>query len=223
MLIFEYMKYYEQMPGGRDSEELKANDNSADDLLEDEPTQMEIFRELYLKLKEALKKSVSIFPREVMGAKTFKYLREKGMDESRLDLYEEEQAEEWLRKNNLLGENCNGPNAILVFNFPKPISYWWKKGKPDGLQPGVYAEGAPDKWGEMYANKIEFVWFLRDLMSKGGIEENKVNKLLSTGVPIELLEDIEEKAGSFESELVRMNALGEHDHKNYYYVWGQYF
>jgi len=86
-------------------------------------------------------------------------------------------------------EDNNG--LMIVFNLPKPVGqFWWKGGKGLWGEQAIDVDGKVIEWGFFYRKIMETVW---------------------------------ETLGYYESEtslnLRRLNAIGDHDPKNFYYVW----
>lgn len=86
-------------------------------------------------------------------------------------------------------EDENG--LMIVFNLPKPIGqFWWKGGTGLWGEQAVDVDGKVIEWGFFYRKLMDTVW---------------------------------ETIGYYESEtplvLRRLNAIGDHDPKNFYYVW----
>ena len=86
-------------------------------------------------------------------------------------------------------EDENG--LMIVFNLPKPIGqFWWKGGTGLWGEQAVDVDGKVIEWGFFYRKLMDTVW---------------------------------ETIGYYESEtplnLRRLNAIGGHDPKNFYYVW----
>ncbi len=86
-------------------------------------------------------------------------------------------------------EDENG--LMIVFNLPKAIGqFWWKGGTGLWGEQAVDVDGKVIEWGFFYRKLMDTVW---------------------------------ETLGYYEAEtplnLRRLNAIGDHDPKNFYYVW----
>ena len=85
----------------------------------------------------------------------------------------------------------NGQNLLLVFQLPKPLSQFWWKGGADSW--GDLSEDVQDtviEWGHFYRELMPIVW------EEQGRHENE------SGLDFQ-----------------RVNGVGEHDPKKYYYIW----
>ncbi len=80
---------------------------------------------------------------------------------------------------------------VLVFNFPKPVAQYWKKGTGGlPIEEAIDVRGMVTEWGTMYQNLVRLIWRARDTA--------------------------EEKEQLF---FRRINSAGQHDPKSYYYIW----
>ncbi|MFA6535869.1 MAG: hypothetical protein WC250_03500 [Candidatus Paceibacterota bacterium] len=90
-----------------------------------------------------------------------------------------------------LDEMKDENGLMIIFNLPKPIGqFWWKGGAGLWGEEAIDVDGRVIEWGFLYRKLMETVW---------------------------------ETIGYYESEtslnLRRLNAIGDHDPKNFYYVW----
>ncbi len=118
------------------------------------------------------------------------YMEKTGMNTAQFSMFEGDSA---ISKTVEYGlddmEDENG--LMIVFNLPKPIGqFWWKGGTGLRGEKAIDVEGKVIEWGFFYRKLMETVW---------------------------------ETIGYYESEtslvLRRLNAIGDHDPKNFYYVW----
>ncbi|MBL7057984.1 hypothetical protein ISS03_01485 [Patescibacteria group bacterium] len=128
--------------------------------------------------------------RRQISQKIIDYLLEKKFDLPNFTIAHGEKVQELLKEYDLDVE-VNGQNLLLVFQLPKPLAqFWWK--------------GGADSWGDMSEDVeddiIEWGHFYRELM------------------PV-----VWEEQGRYENEngldFSRVNGVGEHDPKKYYYIW----
>jgi len=128
--------------------------------------------------------------RRQISQKIVDYLLEKNFDLPQFTVSQGKQANDLLDSFNLNAE-VGDQNLLLTFQFPKPLAqYWWKGGANSW---GNLAEDMEDRvieWGYFYRELIQEVWYLQ------GFYED-------------------EKGLNF----YRLNNIGEHDPKNFYYVW----
>lgn len=199
---------------------------------------LEILHKILPKFKKVLSQLVAIKPEEAYSEKVYQYLKEKGFNQPTVEMLESEQAEKWLREHKLIKNNTVGPDAIYVFNFPRSIAHWWRKGKPrSDNDKGIPAEGAPHEWGKMYANKLQPLWALLDLISDygGWFDEDEKNRdyyqqrveqdlelLASHGVDGSTIKELEDEFNKVGGWGRRINLQKQHDSKHYYYIWGWY-
>lgn len=118
------------------------------------------------------------------------YMEKTGMNLAQFSMFEGDSA---ISKTIEYGldemEDKNG--LMIVFNLPKPIGqFWWKGGTGLWGEQAVDVDGKVIEWGIFYRKLMDTVW---------------------------------ETIGYYESEtslvLRRLNAIGDLDPRNYYYVW----
>lgn len=81
--------------------------------------------------------------------------------------------------------------ALLVWNFPKPVSqYWWKRGKRFAYKDRRPINGMALEWGYFYHVLRNFMWI-----------------------------EISKEEGNGELRFERVNRKGEHVPQHYYYLW----
>ena len=118
------------------------------------------------------------------------YMEKTGMNLAQLSVFEGDDAQSKTLEYGIdKMEDENG--LMIVFNLPKPIrQFWWKGGTGLWGSEAVDVEGKVIEWGYFYRKLMDTVW---------------------------------ETIGYWESEtplvLRRLNAIGDHDPKNFYYVW----
>ena len=125
-----------------------------------------------------------------MSQKIVDYLLENNLILPDFTIANQEQAKKLLKEYNLEGR-INEKNILLVFQLPKPLAQFWWKGGSDSW--GDLAEDMQDtviEWGHFYRELMPVVWETQ------GRHENENGLTFS-----------------------RLNAVGEHDPKKYYYVW----
>ena len=118
------------------------------------------------------------------------YLLEKNFVLPYFTIASREQAEALLKEYGL-GGKFNKQNLLLVFQLPKPLARFWWKGGADSW--GKSAEDIKDtaiEWGHFYRELMYVVWETQ------GFHENE------SGLRFQ-----------------RVNSVGEHDPKKYYYIW----
>ena len=118
------------------------------------------------------------------------YMEKTGMNLAQLSVFEGDDAQSKTLEYGIdKMEDENG--LMIVFNLPKPIGqFWWKGGTGLWGEQAVDVDGKVIEWGFFYRKIMETVW---------------------------------ETLGYYESEtslnLRRLNAICDHDPKNFYYVW----
>ena len=128
--------------------------------------------------------------RRQVSQKIVDYLLEKNFDLPSFTIAHGEKVHELLKEYGLNTET-NGQNLLLVFQLPKPLSQFWWKGGSDSW--GDLSEDVQDtviEWGHFYRELMPIVW------EEQGRHENE-NGL----------------------DFNRVNGVGEHDPKKYYYIW----
>ena len=79
---------------------------------------------------------------------------------------------------------------ILVYNLPKPVGQFWKKGSDGWVEQGTKIEEQIINWGKLYQTITEQIWGLIDIYYN------------SRGL-----------------KLTRLNPVGVHEPLNFYYIW----
>jgi len=128
--------------------------------------------------------------RHQISQKIVDYLLEKNFVLPNFTIASGEQAQALLEEYGLNGE-INEQNLLLVFQLPKPLAQFWWKGGADSW--GNLAEDINDtaiEWGHFYRELMPVVWETQ------GRHENE------SGLYFQ-----------------RVNDIGEHDPKKYYYIW----
>ena len=126
----------------------------------------------------------------VIFQKIIDYLLEKKFDLPNFTITHGVRAEETLKEIGLDGK-IEEKNLLILFQLPKPLSFFWWKGGADSW--GSLAEdikGSSTEWGHFYRELMLVVWEMQ------GYYEN-------------------EKGLCFN----RLNEIGEHDPLKFYYVW----
>ena len=118
------------------------------------------------------------------------YLQEHEMDKPRFSVSEKDGVA-FLEKLGFPGQSLERAQIPVMFQLPKPVAQFWQKGGTDSW--GTMGQEVGPKiveWGHFYRKLMEVVW---------------------------------EKVGYYESErgfnFERVNGIGDHDVKSYYYVW----
>lgn len=118
------------------------------------------------------------------------YLAENEMDKPPVS-FAESDGEVFLEKLGFHNQSVKSNQVPLLFQLPKPLAQFWYKGGNDSW--GAMGQEMGPKiteWGHFYRELMEVVW---------------------------------EKIGYYESEkgfvFERVNGIGDHDPKLYYYVW----
>lgn len=125
-----------------------------------------------------------------MPQKVFDYIREKELLSPSFTTAVGEPAQMLLEKYNLPRE-IKKEQILLVFQLPKPLAqFWWKGGDDSWGEEGQRVGGMVIEWGHFYRELMPLVWQAQ------GRHENE------NGLDFE-----------------RVNGLGQHDPKEYYYVW----
>lgn len=128
--------------------------------------------------------------RRQVSQKIVDYLLEKNFDLPNFTIAHGEKVQELLEEYDL-DTKINGQNLLLVFQLPKPLSQFWWKGGADSW--GDMSEDVQDsviEWGHFYRELMPVVW------EEQGRHENE------SGL-----------------DFNRVNGVGEHDPKKYYYIW----
>lgn len=128
--------------------------------------------------------------RRQIPQKIVDYLLEKNFDLPNFIIAHGEKVQELLEEYGLYIET-NDQTLLLVFQLPKPLSQFWWKGGADSW--GTLSEDVQNtviEWGHFYRELMSVVW------QEQGRHEN-------------------ENGLGFQ----RVNKVGEHDPKKYYYVW----
>ncbi len=119
------------------------------------------------------------------------YMEKTGMNLAQFSVLEGETARLKVGEYPNVAEPEQEDGLVIIFNLPKPIGqFWWKGGVGLWGEQVVDVNGKVIEWGYFYRKLMETVW---------------------------------ETIGYYESEtplvLNRLNDIGEHDPKNYYYIW----
>lgn len=118
------------------------------------------------------------------------YLLEKKFVLPNFTIASREQAKGLLEEYEISGE-IKEQNLLLVFQLPKPLAqFWWKGGADSWGDLSVDIKDTAIEWGHFYRELMPVIWEMQ------GHHENE-NGL----------------------DFQRVNAIGEHDPKKYYYIW----
>lgn len=130
--------------------------------------------------------------RRAIPSEILNYLKEKKFDLPKFTIAQGEEAGKLLKECGLYSRNCVGDDVlILSFQLPKPLAqFWWKGGAKNWGSRAVDINDNTIEWGYFYRELMLEVWGMQ------GFYEN------------------EKKIG-----FQRINDIGEHDPKRYYYVW----
>lgn len=128
--------------------------------------------------------------RRQISQKIVDYLLEKNLVLPSFTIADREQAYALLEEYGLGGE-IDEQSFLLVFQLPKPLAqFWWKGGSDSCDDMSVDVKDEVIEWGHFYRKLMSVVW---------------------------------EVQGHYENErgldFRRVNDVGEHDPKKYYYVW----
>lgn len=190
-------------------------------------------------VRQAFEKIFTIRAGEMKFPGLLPELQKRGWDKPTLAFHENDEALRWLHAHDFdfdRPEDC--PDAIVVFQLPLPIARFWWKSKPSNLKNplfdiargddvnyndpelaqwnskrGVYwpeTEQSPgvEEWGEMYWRKMqESFAFLDQVRQWRELEDPTAKEVF----------DLLKPAGGWGE---RLNDLGYHDAKAWYYVWG---
>jgi len=129
------------------------------------------------------------------GEKIREYLREKGLDCPKFKLRFGESAKEMLRTLDLKKDwlsDSEIERGVLLFQLPKPLAQYWRKGIGEWGEGGVDVSDQPPviPWGTIYRGVMQSLWDMETYW-----KEDK-------GLVLD-----------------RINRVGEHDSAQYYYVW----
>ena len=121
----------------------------------------------------------------------FNYLLEKGLIYPSFIIANGSQALDLLHHYGFKDVKVNPENIIVTFQLPKAVAhFWWKGGVNTWGEQAKDLGGMVIEWGDFYRKLMPYVW---------------------------------ETIGYYENEegldLCRINACGEHDPHNYYYIW----
>ncbi len=128
--------------------------------------------------------------RRKISQKIVDYLLEKKFDLPNFTIAHGNKAQKLLEEYGFDIKN-NGKNLLLVFQLPKPLSQFWWKGGVDSW--GDLSEDVQDtviEWGHFYRELMPVVW------EEQGYHENEHGLVFN-----------------------RINGIGDHDPKKYYYIW----
>lgn len=153
---------------------------------------------------------------QISSNRIYQYLKERKLHQPSFKFLYGRKAKDWLIKRGLVNNLQSAPDAILIFNLPKPLAHWWYKGAgKEWVTQGIPAQGAPNLWGEMYEEMMPKMWKLKNIID--GFEED-----IFCFDPIiqKELRKLSQGFKEFNGLGLRINEPGEHDPKNYYYVWG---
>lgn len=128
--------------------------------------------------------------RRQISQKIVDYLLEKNFDLPNFTIAHGEKVQELLEEYGL-DIKTNGQNLLLVFQLPKPLSqFWWKGGAGSWGDHSVDMQDKVIEWGHFYRELMPIVW------EEQGRHENE------SGL-----------------DFNRINRVGEHNPKKYYYIW----
>lgn len=130
--------------------------------------------------------------KKVLSPKIKEFLYKKDFTLPKFILANGEQAENLLDEYNLDSSDFDSQNNLLLsLQLPKPLAQFWQKGGAESWgNMSIPLKGQVVEWGHFYRELMPTVW-----QTRGFYEE--------------------EKGLTFE----RINLVGEHDPKKYYYVW----
>lgn len=118
------------------------------------------------------------------------YLKEKKFDLPKFTITHGTEAQNLLEKYGFRLHSYKN-KVILVFQLPKPLAnFWWKGGIESWGTKAVDIQGSAIEWGHFYREIMDVVW--------GAVGFYECEKGLNFD---------------------RINSGGEHDPKNYYYIW----
>lgn len=187
-------------------------------------------------VRQEFEKIFSIRPDEMKFSGVLPELQKRGWDKPTLVFYENEAATQWLDSHNFSYERtADYPDALAVFQLPLPLARFWWKSKSSNLynpmfEPGEVNYNDPElgqqnrergiywpastqgpgveEWGEMYWRKMsESFVFLDQVRHWRELTDPVAQKV------VELLEPV----GGWGQ---RLNDMGFHDAKIWYYLWG---
>jgi hypothetical protein len=123
--------------------------------------------------------------------KIIKYIKEKRLDYPTFKLRFGREADKMLETVGLEPRFGQEPRkGVLLFQLPKPLAKFWRKGSEDKDDKGMDMQGTVIEWGKIYRSVTPVIW--------------------------RTLDEYYESEGL---DLDRINAVGEHDPNRYYYVW----
>jgi len=128
--------------------------------------------------------------RREISQKIVDFLLEKNFDLPNFTIARGEKTQELLEEYGF-NSKINSQNLLLVFQLPKPLAQFWWKGGADSW--GSMAEDTQDQvieWGHFYRELMAVVW------EEQGRSENEAGL-----------------------NFKRINSIGEHNPKKYYYIW----
>lgn len=128
--------------------------------------------------------------RRQISPKIVEYLLEKKFDIPNFNIAYGSRAKELLEEYGFSDE-INDQSLLLVFQLPKPLAqYWWKGGTESWGSMAEDVEGAAIEWGHFYRELMPIIWEAQ------GRHENESGLAFN-----------------------RINNVGEHNPKKYYYIW----
>jgi|SRR3989344_247041 len=128
--------------------------------------------------------------KRVMSPRIMEFLKEKQMDLPHFTIAHGEFAGEILDDFELNYE-IGADSILLVFQLPKPLAqYWWKGGTDSWGNAAEDIEGMAIEWGHFYRELMPVIWEMQ------GLYENEHGL-----------------------DFQRINKIGEHNPKKFYYVW----
>jgi len=174
-----------------------------DEFLEEEKKDSELVRKIRifcnLVTREIKKRFLSLLKECKNGGRQVSqriidYLVERNLVIPSFEILNGQNASERLKDIGLSDEYVEEGSFVLIFQLPKPMAqFWWKGGAESWSSFGVEVDGMVIEWGYFYREIMPIVWGLQ------GYYENEV-----------------------ELQFLRVNEIGQHDPKNYYYVWKIY-
>lgn len=117
------------------------------------------------------------------------FLKEHRLDLPSFKIQLKERSDKFLKEVGI-DDEISEDNFLVTFNLPKPMAqYWWKGGVEEWDVGARDVRGMSIKWGYMYRRLIPIVW------------------------------DLTDRPENSEVYMERINPIGIHDPKKYYYIW----
>lgn len=170
-----------------------------------------------------IEQEITLRKKDVGSARIFRHLEKYGLHKPRFEFYFGMRAKQWLQKNKLISKNQTPPDVILIFNFPKPVAQFWFK-RPNREDDDEKTEREKSRWkhiipwGMLYQKYLPIVWRLSELVDYFypydpflAFVDDKTQKEIKA---------LEQGFRKFNGFGLRVNEAGEHDPKQFYYVWG---